>query len=164
MMRRRCAAWLLAAAFCSFAGCGGSDRPATAPVRGQVTYRGKPVARAVVTFICPGAPRPASGTTDEAGNYQLTTFEPNDGAVVGTHVVTVKKRVSQPEASLPAVDPNATSTDISKAIEQAEKQTLERERKAEKAGSLLPAKYERHQTSNLRKEVAPGENIINIEL
>ena len=98
---------LLAAAACiACGGCSGSDRPACAPVRGEVTYLGKPVVGATVAFLCHGAPRPAMGTTDATGTYQLTTFEPDDGAVIGTHVVTVKKYAMQAEGIFPEIDPS----------------------------------------------------------
>src|SRR5712671_5793789 len=70
------------------AGCSQSGRMPMAPVHGQVTYQGRPVANAAVEFLCPGASRPAAGTSDEQGNYRLTTFTANDGAMIGPHVVT----------------------------------------------------------------------------
>src|SRR5262245_55739232 len=106
MMPRSLAVPLLIGAGCLLLlGCAGSDRPAIAPVRGRITFRGEPVGGATVTFLCTGAPRPAFGTTDAAGDFQLTTFEPNDGAVIGTHVVTIKHYATEPETPLPPVDP-----------------------------------------------------------
>jgi hypothetical protein len=145
-------------------GCSGSNRPATAPVHGVVTFQGKPVAGASVTFLCPGAPRPAAGMTDETGNYRLTTFAENDGAIVGNHVVTVKKLRSAPPASLPTVSPNAGPSEINKAIEAEAAESYRQQRKAEKSGATLPAKYASRETSDLRKEVVDGENVINLEL
>ena len=156
---------LLAGATCLvWGGCSGSDRPATVPVRGQVTFRGKPVVGATITFLCDGAPRPAVGTTDAAGAYQLTTFEPNNGAVVGTHVVTVKKYATGSNDGYPEIDPSMGPAAMSKALEKAEQATLEAQRKARKAPPELPAKYGRRSTSDLRKQVVAGENVINIDL
>lgn len=156
---------MLAGAACLVCGgCSGSDRPATAPVRGQVTFRGKPVAGATLSFLCDGAPRPAVGTTDAAGAYQLTTYEPNDGAVAGTHVVTVKKYATVSDENLAGFDPEAGPAAMSKAIDKAVQQTLEAQWKARKSPPELPVKYGHRTTSDLRKEVVAGENIINIEL
>jgi hypothetical protein len=146
------------------AGCSGSGRPATAPVRGQVTLRGKPVAGATVTFLCPGAPRFGVGTTDQTGNYRLTTYEPNDGAVIGTHVVTVKQYFMDSDATPSAIDPSGDPRAMSKAIKGAKLRVDQQRRAAARAGSLLPAKYGSRQTSDLHKEVVPGDNVINIEL
>jgi hypothetical protein len=69
-------------------GCG---RPGTAPTveaRGKLLYDGKPATAARVIFT-PESGRPAVGTTDQEGNFVLSTFESNDGAVVGAHTVTV---------------------------------------------------------------------------
>lgn len=72
-------------------GCGGAsgDLPDTAPVTGTVTYNGEPVPNAQVMFYPDEGPKPAVGTADENGVYSLTTFEKGDGAIPGTHVVTV---------------------------------------------------------------------------
>jgi len=81
------------------AGCGGvSDAPPLAPVSGTVTMGGKPVADATVGFHLDGegAPRAGTGTTDENGKFRITTFNTNDGAIVGTHVVTVAKIQADP--------------------------------------------------------------------
>ncbi len=84
------------------AGCGG-----TAEVKGRVTLDGKPVAGATILFVPePGSSaRPATGFTDAEGNFRLTTFRPNDGAVVGAYkiVVTKSEGVSSPP------DPNRAS-------------------------------------------------------
>jgi len=78
-------------------GCsGGVDRPLTAKVAGRVTLDGQPVAGAFVQFVPQGSGdaqtgggRPATGHTDAAGNFVLSTFEDGDGAVIGTHRVLV---------------------------------------------------------------------------
>ena len=74
-------------------GCGG---PTIAPVRGRVTWNGKPVKDAMVTFSPrpkseddkePG--KPATGQSDADGNFVLSTYKPYDGAQVGMHQVTI---------------------------------------------------------------------------
>jgi hypothetical protein len=152
---------VLAGATC-LAGCSGSGRPDTAPVRGKLTLRGKPVVGATLAFLCDGAPRHAIGTTDSEGNYQLTTFEPNDGAVVGKHVVTIKKFSVAPQEVV--IDPSMSPEIMEKARKKAEAATFAAQARAEKAPQELPKKYGHPATSDIRKEVVPGENVINIEL
>jgi hypothetical protein len=153
--------WILLAAICALAGCTRSNRPDTYPVTGVVTYKGKPVVGASVAFLAPGASRHAVGRTDEAGKFQLTTFEPNDGAIPGTHVVTVSKTESPPGPSYVAspdgrIDPAA--------IERAMREAAIQIEQAEKAGSGLPDKYADHSKSDLRLEVVSGPNHFEIEL
>src|SRR5450631_3408368 len=77
-------------------GCSSQNagRPATAPVRGRIMYRGESVSGARVVFIHAGAPRFASGQTDADGRFQLTTYSPGDGAIVGKNVIIVVKHVT----------------------------------------------------------------------
>jgi hypothetical protein len=145
-------------------GCSGSDRPATAPVRGQVRYENRPVANATVAFLCPGAPRLAVGTTDQNGNYQLTTYEENDGAILGTHVVTVNLYASESEANALGSDSSTSGQSTSKSIEEAMKRSVKQIEKAEKAKPPIPTKYSDRRTSDLNKEVVKGENVIDIDL
>ncbi|MDR3636204.1 MAG: hypothetical protein P4L84_20550 [Isosphaeraceae bacterium] len=72
-------------------GCGSSSSrqlPLTLPVRGKVTYRGKPLTEGKVKFE-PDAGRSASGHIHSDGTYVLTTFKEGDGAVPGVHRVAV---------------------------------------------------------------------------
>jgi hypothetical protein len=92
-MRLRLSTLAALAAVVLLSGCGG---PKMAKVKGQVTYNGKPVTQAAITFNPVGASekeknpgKPATGFTDEHGNYELSTFRPYDGALVGKHRVTV---------------------------------------------------------------------------
>ncbi|MES2792964.1 MAG: carboxypeptidase-like regulatory domain-containing protein [Planctomycetota bacterium] len=90
----------IAALFC-FAlvcGCGSPEYETvpTHPVSGQITVNGVPAKGAIVR-LHPQAPQPGakypllpSGRTNEAGEYQLTTFEGSDGAPPGEYVVTVE--------------------------------------------------------------------------
>ncbi|NNJ24279.1 hypothetical protein [Alienimonas chondri] len=74
-------------------GCGGSDQRDTAPVRGTVTFDGEPVSGGQLSF----APTRAGGdaepgkagaaTIDADGGFFVSTYAPEDGAVVGTHAV-----------------------------------------------------------------------------
>ena len=155
------ASFVVLAMCCMATGCSQSNRPATFPVHGTVTYRGKPVAGASVAFLAPGAPRFAVGTTDDAGRFSLTTYEPDDGAVIGTHVVTVQKISVQPGPTYAMPDDGKIDN---AAIERAMQEAAMRVEAAEKAGSELPAKYANHDTSDLRLEVVDGENDFKIEL
>lgn len=94
-----CALWIFSFLAISLLGCGGSGNP-VAPVQGVVTLDGKPVTDMVVTFTPvkrktasvgdenePG--KSATGNTDSEGKFTLSTYERNDGALVGEHMVSV---------------------------------------------------------------------------
>lgn len=74
------------------AGCGNaSDGPpeqATVPVSGVLTYRGKPVPNATVTFLAVDGTVSSFGTTDAAGVFTLSTYGNQDGAPPGKYKVT----------------------------------------------------------------------------
>jgi hypothetical protein len=79
------------------AGCGGGGSARTVPVSGRITLKGKPLAKALVTFV-PVVPKgtkdppPGSlGTTDDDGRYTLVlNNNPKiTGAVVGKHQVII---------------------------------------------------------------------------
>ena len=68
-------------------GCGGGGNgPVTVPVKGVVTYKGKPVPKLSVAFL-PDKGMVAEGTTDANGRFTLTTKTPGDGAMVGSYKV-----------------------------------------------------------------------------
>jgi hypothetical protein len=85
--------------FMALAATGGCSRSPyeLAPVNGKVTIDGKPLSQAKVMFapvevgdsINPG--KPAFGLLQGDGSFTLTTYEKNDGAVVGEHWVSIVK-------------------------------------------------------------------------
>jgi hypothetical protein len=88
-------AWLPMFAI-SLLGCSGDDewvegRSKVVPVSGRVMYQGQPLAGATVMFHAEGEEVTASGLTNDKGEFQLRTYEGTDGAVPGSHKVTVKK-------------------------------------------------------------------------
>jgi hypothetical protein len=146
------------AVICSLPGCNRTDRPATFPVHGKVTYRGKPVADASVTFLAPGASRVAVGNTDESGSFQLSTFEQNDGAIVGTHEVTVKKYEHEP----PPIPQAPANGQLDPAVEARFTEELARWQKT--AHFAVPKKYTDRKTSDLHLKVEPHENELEVKL
>jgi hypothetical protein len=70
----------------------GCEAPGEKPVRveGRVLLDGIPLGEATVTFI-PRTPdgRRAQGETGREGNFLLTTFQENDGALPGDYKITV---------------------------------------------------------------------------
>ena len=85
---------LAAAALVALTGCRDGRIP-TYPVTGIVLVDGRPAQGAIIIF-CPVEPsaelehlRPA-GMTDASGEFNLTTFEPADGAPAGRYKVLVK--------------------------------------------------------------------------
>jgi len=74
-------------------GCGG---PKIVPVSGTITIDGQPLTTGHV-FVMPKDGRAASGTIDKQGRFTLSTNDPGDGCLLGTHLVTVTaKEYSSP--------------------------------------------------------------------
>lgn len=96
---------LLAVSGLSVTGCGDSANFDVAPVSGQVTMDGKPLPKAIVTFMPTegGADRPASvGATDSQGRFTLRTSTGHMGAIPGMHKVMIVAASEVPEGqSLP---------------------------------------------------------------
>lgn len=80
--------WIgLAASACLLAGCT-PNYPETAKVEGTVTLDGRPLVAGEVRFYAEHGGQ-ASGPIHEDGNFRLTTFLVEDGAVLGTHTAVV---------------------------------------------------------------------------
>jgi len=140
-------------------GCGGDigAPPAVVyPVHGVITHNGQPVVGADVTFINADAGRSAFGKTNDKGEYKLTTFGANDGAVEGKSTVTVAKFVS----SAPEVpEPDIESEEYMPPGFGGE------EEEVEDTKSDIPAQYSSQETSPLIAVVtADAENKLDFDL
>lgn len=95
-MRKGCGrlvGWLgVVAVALAVVGCGPSG-PVLTPVNGVITLEGEPLEGAVVLFQPEEGGKPATGLTDAAGAFTLTTFEPGDGAQVGVNSVAITKEL-----------------------------------------------------------------------
>ncbi len=140
----------------SLVGCGSEkiDRPPVYKVRGKITFQGKPVKGADVTFMSRTANRSAFGKTDENGEYQLTTFTVNDGAVEGKQEVTV--------VEIPPIAPTAAIPDVENAAYEPPKPNEELKTAPK---SSLPQRYADPATSGLIAVVnKDGENVVDFDL
>jgi hypothetical protein len=147
-------------------GCSGDDRPKMAKVTGVVTYKGAPVAGATINFVSETAPRGATGVTDDKGQYQLTTFDNNDGAVLGDHKVTIFKAdpaakddsKKQSEVSTEGGGANAGSIKVTTTLPGAGpgKGPMPNMKPADPK-SLLPVKYAQPTKSGLTAKVVEGK-------
>jgi hypothetical protein len=113
-------------------------RRPTYPVKGAITFQGRPVNGAYVvlrgTGTEPRQPR-ADGLTEEDGSLRLSTYEAYDGVPAGTYSVTVEWRK-------PMWLPDGR-----------------------RGPNLLPARYADPKTSGLTFTVKPGDsNVLNLEL
>jgi hypothetical protein len=85
-------------------GCSSSDSPKLAPVKGTVTMKGSPLANVGVTFLPKAKGPSASGNTNERGEFTLMTNRPGDGAVIGSHQVTIgSAEEGGPKAGAPKI-------------------------------------------------------------
>jgi hypothetical protein len=123
-------------------GCG---QGTMAKVSGTVTWQGKPVPDAMVAFVHKNRPG-ATGRTDAAGRFSLTTFQPGDGAHFGSFRVAIEpfKPGSGPDAAPPS--------------------PLERPKPAPERKDI-PEVYRSPATSPLTAEVVAGKmNVIDFKL
>jgi hypothetical protein len=139
---------LAAALVLAGSGCSGKG---PVKVNGSVTLDGKPLSNATVTFIPEqGAGRNATGTTDQSGNFRLTTLKPDDGAMPGDYKVTVQQ-VEGAEAP-PAADMKTAMEGYQKAVA-----------KFKPKASIIPAKYSDPGKTTLRQKV-PAEGSVKLDL
>ena len=125
-------------------GCGNSG-PATAPVSGTVTYNGKPVPNAHVSFVPSDASRRAAeGLTDTSGRFILGTFSANDGAIVGKYKIGVIAN-GPPRPAKPGEGSGMPG------------ETMPGE-------PVIPKKYFSPETSGLEHEVKSGRNSVELTL
>jgi hypothetical protein len=80
------------AAILVIAGC--QQGPTMVPVTGKVLYNGKPLKFGSVVFQPPSG-QPAQGEIQSDGTFTLSTYRPQDGAVVGKHKVRITCYESQ---------------------------------------------------------------------
>ncbi|HEY7312633.1 MAG TPA: carboxypeptidase-like regulatory domain-containing protein [Gemmataceae bacterium] len=125
----------------------------TADVKGRVTLDGQPVVGATVLFVPePGnAARPASGLTDSDGNFRLTTYRSDDGAVPGAYRIVVRKTKSFPE-------PDPKHTGKNKPRERLPRIAARKEEKP-----FLPPIYGDPAKTPLRCTV-PAADVVSLEL
>jgi hypothetical protein len=76
-------------------GCGQSQSSDTIPVGGTVTLDGKPLAKAVLTFVPQGniMGTGGGGTTDSAGKYQVLSQRGEKGLLPGLYKVIISCQV-----------------------------------------------------------------------
>ncbi len=82
-----------------FSGCGvaGSGTPPSLiPVKGKVSYRGKPITKGVVRFEPDGYGRKASGPIQSDGTFVLSTEKEGDGVDAGHHQVSITSTGDRP--------------------------------------------------------------------
>ncbi|SIO57060.1 hypothetical protein SAMN05444166_5338 [Singulisphaera sp. GP187] len=151
----------LAAVIVMVPGCGDDGGLAARyPVTGKVTYKGEPIKKAVINFV-PNDPNghPAGGTVED-GHFELTTLNPNDGALPGKYKVTIDDRqldadAMRSEADAVAKKKGVTYTAIPQELQANALKSLK---------STLPGKYQISSTSDLEVEVKAQSNTIGLEL
>jgi hypothetical protein len=148
-MRTGVACALLLHIFLTGCGSGDAGKPKVAPVSGTVTQKGKPMTAGEVTFTPSGGPEGASGhiATGQIGpdgSYSLTTFNTGDGAVLGTHKVTVISRAAGDMEKLNRLKGGAIAYKL--------------------PPSTVASKYASVSTTPLTYTVQDGRNKIDIEL
>ncbi len=121
-------------------GCGEQiEKKPTAPVKGIVTFEGKPLETGEVVFFPDSGEQIAHGKIQPDGSFQLTTYEEGDGAFPGTHKVTIISERDMEGVS--AEDPEASMEP-----------------------SYIPTKYNMQKTSGLTAVVKEGDNEIKFDL
>lgn len=121
------------------AGCGGDGREPRAKVIGTITYKGKPLSGASISFLPEtNGWRSGIGKTDAAGKFVLGSYDPDDGAPVGKCKVAISLR--GPSKKLPKGAGEAFNDMIMDA-----------------GDPLIPLKYFKPETSKIEVEVVAGK-------
>jgi hypothetical protein len=136
-------------------GCGTK----TVKVEGTVTLDGQPVPGAMVIFYPEDGGPQANALTDADGAFRLTTFNTGDGAMPGSHKVTVSKQKGKEDTTVGVhpEDPDSMHKAISGAIGKDPRKELN------KPPNTLPPDYGDKSKTPLKYQV-PADGAIKIEL
>jgi hypothetical protein len=141
-------------------GCDAPPGFRTVPVSGTITRNGNPLEGAAVSFIPDVGGESATGITDSAGKYQLTTRQKDDGAVPGQYKVTIAKYAGQSTAT---TAPGEATADYDISNEYPEGYNPDTQ-DSTPSRNLLPLKYASPGTSGFEANVVEGENTIDFDV
>ena len=133
---------------CFAVGC--DSGPVIAPVSGVVKVDGKPLETGTIMFH-PTSGRPAVANIDKQGRYELQTYEPGDGALLGNYKVTVEAFFTK----------NAPPTPTS--LEDEASMPVQRGPRPVTI-SLVPEDYGDETATPLKATVEDKDNEINFEI
>ena len=95
-------------------GCSPSGQVKVYPVKGRITYQGKPmVGGGAITFVptIDQAGKAPGGTIKPDGTYELGTYKENDGAMAGEFKVIIFQQIAQEREAAPdGSAPTATAS------------------------------------------------------
>jgi hypothetical protein len=96
---------ILCALVSSIVGCGGGG-PKMMPIEGEVIYQGKPLTTGTVLYVPRdrAAGRQARGEIQSNGTFQLMTFKPADGAMLGEYDIAIVALKPHPGESREAIE------------------------------------------------------------
>jgi hypothetical protein len=141
------------------AGCGGGNAgPTLYPVVGTVTYQGKPLAGARLTFIPEKEGAIAIAVSDSSGKFVMKSGS-DPGVASGSCKVTVSMLDSSNAGG--GLAPDMKPEDMQKLAMEGKLQSA---LQAQEKGGLLPAKYGKSDSTPLTLEVKKGDNNFVIEL
>jgi hypothetical protein len=145
------------------AGCGGSKK--AVPVKGTVTMDGKPVSLASVVFVPQKEGGPlAQAMTNDNGDFELTTFQPNDGALPGEYNITVTKVDEMPLADLSDLPDGMTPDQImQKVVPRVMAEKAKHKQKAKKPSKEIPSIYGNAKKTPLKCRV-PVDGKVDLKL
>ncbi len=157
MKRSRVWRWVAASTLsvvsAALSGCG--DGSPYAPVSGQLSYHGKPVEGASVMLRPVGEGRPAWAKTDSEGRFDLQTAKAGDGALIGSHKVSIT--AVKPVKPSGPFDPDNEQAELLAELHNASRRRYKRE-------WIIPEKFSNPSTSGLTFEVVRGENTLVLDL
>jgi hypothetical protein len=151
---------LLAGFLVALTGCGSGASTGLVPAKGTVTYKGKPVEGATVTFVFPDK-QVSTGITDANGQFTLTTGG-RPGAPVGKAKVAITKQTGGP--SVGKAPDQLTPEDMMK-MYAASGGGDAMKKAAQEVKSEIPEQYGNPDTSNLVADVLKsGDNTFQFNL
>jgi hypothetical protein len=129
-------------------GCGGlSDQPELGQVTGTITLDGKPLSGIAVVFQ-PESGRPAKGTTDAKGVYELTYIRQTKGTKVGPNRVEIA----------PSEDGDVEAEELANVDEEGTATT----QRSDARKPAIPIRY--NVRSELKADVKAGKNTFDFKL